>query len=122
MAKAYSLDLRGRIVEFYEHNEGSIRALARQYQVSKDCVHQLLKRYYQEGTLLPKSCGGSQPQIQASGKKYLCSLVKFEPDLTLEALRDRYYQAFGDYLGITTIHDRLKRWNITLEVTRRVCK
>jgi len=36
MAKAYSLDLQRRIVESYKHNEGSIRAFARRYQVSKD--------------------------------------------------------------------------------------
>ena len=113
MAKAYSLDLRGRIVESYEKQEGSIRNLAKRYKVSKDFVHKLLKRYRQEKTLKPKVQGGSQARIQAAGKKYLCCLLKVEPDLTLEALRDRYYQAFGDYLGTTTIHDSLKRWKIS---------
>jgi putative transposase len=113
MAKAYSLDLRGRILESYENQEGSIRNLAKRYKVSKDFVHKLLKRYRQEKTLKPKVQGGSQARIQAAGKKYLCCLLKVEPDLTLEALRDRYYQAFGDYLGTTTIHDSLTRWKIS---------
>lgn len=113
MAKAYSLDLRRRIIESYEQQEGSIRTLAKRYKVSKDCIHQLLTRYHQEGTLLPKPQGGSQARIQAPGKKYLCCLLKVESDLSLEALRDRYYQAFGEYLGITTIHDSLARWKIS---------
>ena len=113
MAKAYSLDLRRRIIESYEQQEGSIRTLAKRYKVSKNCIHQLLTRYRQEGTLKPNPQGGSQARIQAPGKKYLCCLLKVESDLSLEALRDRYYQAFGDYLGITTLHDSFLRWKIS---------
>ena len=117
MAKAYSLDLRCRIIAAYEQQEGSIRELAKRYKVSKDFVHQLLMRYRQEDTLMPKPQGGSQPRIQAAGKKYLCCLLRAESDLTLKALRERYYQMFGDYLGITTLHDSLKRWKISLKKT-----
>jgi transposase len=113
MAKSYSKDLRSRIVDSYKNREGSMRKLSKRYKVSKNFIYRLLKRNRQEGTILPKPQGGSQPSIQGAREKYLRCVLKAEPDLTLEALRERYYQAFGDKLGITTIYDTLKRWGIS---------
>lgn len=45
-------------VDSYENKEGSIRQLAKRFKVSPDCVRRLLKRFYQEGTIEPKSYSG----------------------------------------------------------------
>lgn len=64
MAKAYSKDLRIRIVESYPNHEGSMRNLVEREKVSKNFIDRLLKYYRQEGSLSAKAQGGSQPRIQ----------------------------------------------------------
>ena len=43
--KAYSLDLRKKIIETYLNQKSSIRQLAIRFQVAKSFVQKLIKRY-----------------------------------------------------------------------------
>jgi transposase len=43
--RPHSADLRRRIVTLYERGEGSIRQLAKRFQVSQDSVRCLIKQY-----------------------------------------------------------------------------
>lgn len=68
---SYSLDLRQKIVDCYENNEGSIRQLAKRFKVSPDCVRRLLKRFYEEGTMtLSHTVGGINLSYNQSIWKY----------------------------------------------------
>ena len=88
--KPYSLDLRQKIVDSYENNEGAIRQLAKRFKVSPDCVRRLLKRFYEEGTIEPKSySGGNQPLLQPEHLKVLTTLVEEDNDATLPQLAQR---------------------------------
>lgn len=63
--KPYSIDLHQKIVTSYQNKEGSIRQLAKRFQVSPDCVRRLLKRFDTEGTIEPKCySGGNQPKLK----------------------------------------------------------
>jgi len=46
--KAYSIDLRQKIVEAYLNQEGSQRQLSERFKVSFHCVRTLLKRLRRE--------------------------------------------------------------------------
>ncbi len=60
MGKAYSIDLRQKIIDAYENDEGSMRILAKRFKVSFSFVTNLLKRYFLTGNAAPKAYGGGR--------------------------------------------------------------
>jgi transposase len=88
--RPYSKDLRLRIVQAYEHREGSMRQLATRFRVSLSCVRDLLTRYRATGDVAPKSHGGGYPaKLDAPGRDTLQALVQATPDATLQELCTR---------------------------------
>lgn len=59
--RAYSIDLRQRIVQAYESGQGSQRQLAKVFGVSVGFLQNLLQRYRQTGRVEPKPHGGGNP-------------------------------------------------------------
>ena len=58
--KAYSTDLREKVMNAYNNREGSQRELAQRFSVSLSFVQSLLRRYRSSGTIEPKPYGGGQ--------------------------------------------------------------
>jgi transposase len=52
--KAYSLDLRQKIVETYAEGKISQRQLAKQFRVALSFIEKLLKQHRQTGSIAPK--------------------------------------------------------------------
>jgi putative transposase len=95
MPKPYSIDLREKIVEAYENQEGSMRKLAKRFKVSKNFVEELLKRVKQTGQVAPKPHGGGHPAgVKAQGETFLKELIENQPDLILKEIRDKYNERF----------------------------
>lgn len=112
--KSYSLDLRQKIVDSEENNEGSIRQLAKRFKVSPDCVRRLLKGFYQEGTIEPKSySGGNQPLLKPQHLKVLMSLVEEDNDATLPQLAQRLEVQTNLKVSSSTISRGIKKLNLT---------
>ena len=112
--KSYSLDLRQKIVDSYENKEGSIRQLAKRFKVSPDCVRRLLKRFYQEGTIEPKSySGGNQPLLQRQHLEILTTLVEEDNDATLPQLTQRLQAQTNLKVSNSTISRSIKKLNLT---------
>ena len=85
--RPYSRDLRLRIVQAYEHREGSMRQLAARFRVSLSCVRDLLTRYRVTGEVAPKPHGGGYPaKLGAAGRDALQALVQAIPEATLQEL------------------------------------
>jgi len=85
--KAYSSDLRAKIVEAYLDKEGSIRHLAKRFRVSARFVWGLVNRFRHTGSYAPKPHGGGNPpRIDASHYESVKALVKRYPDATLHEL------------------------------------
>ena len=55
MAKAYSLDLRQKIVDAYDRGGISQRRLAKQFGVATSFVEKLLKQRRETGSIAPKA-------------------------------------------------------------------
>jgi transposase len=85
--KAYSLDLRERIVRAYAQHLGTQQALARLFGVSLSFVEKLLRRHRTTGELAPRlHAGGRTLMCDASALAQLRQLVQAQPDATLEEL------------------------------------
>lgn len=56
--KAYSLDLRQKIIDVYEQEEISQRQLAKRFNVALSFVVKLLKQYRATGKITPKPFAG----------------------------------------------------------------
>ena len=111
---SYSLDLRQKIVDCYENKEGSIRQLAKRFTVSPDCVRRLLKRFYKEGTIEPKSySGGNLPLLQSSHLEILTTLVEEDNDATLPQLAQRLEAQTNLTVSSSTISRGIKKLNLT---------
>ena len=114
MAKAYSIDLRKKIVESYESKEGSIRKLAKRFKVSKGFVFSMLKKLNETGTICPKPRGkGRIPSIKVEGEMFIRKLLKKQPDLILDEICIEYNNNFEHAVTRSTIDRTLKRMNIT---------
>ncbi|WP_041391740.1 helix-turn-helix domain-containing protein [Pleurocapsa sp. PCC 7327] len=112
--KPYSLDLRQKIVMAYENQEGSIRQLAKRFKVSPDCVRRLLKRFYSEGKIEPKSySGGNQPLLQPQHLEVLTTLVEEDNDATLSELAQRLEAQTKLQVSNSTISRGIKKLNLT---------
>jgi transposase len=86
--KAYSLDLRQRVVTGVEEGEGTIGEIAIRFRVGKTFVKKMLRLWRQRGNLAPQAHGGGAPA--ALGPKQLRALQKqvaTESDATLAELR-----------------------------------
>jgi transposase len=87
---SYSQDLRQRVIDCVERNEGSLRQIARRFLVSLSFVVRLLQTYRRTGSLDPKPPAGGHPAaLGPDDLERLKELVRQQPDATLEELRQR---------------------------------
>ena len=86
MPRAYSLDLRERLIDAVEAGS-SARAAARRLQVSASTAVKWVQRKRETGSVEAKPMHGHPPAKLASHKDRLLRLVAEEPDLTLKQNR-----------------------------------
>ena len=108
--RAFSNDLRERIVAAVERGGYTLRQLATLFAVDVSVIVRLRQRQRQTGSIAPKPHGGGRPhQLDAAAQTRLLQLVRQHPDATLAELR----QQLGVVCGLTTIHRTLQRHGIT---------
>ena len=56
--KAYSLDLRERVIAVYQEGKSSMEAVAERFAVSRSWVNNLVQRQKQTGSVAAKPHGG----------------------------------------------------------------
>jgi transposase len=76
--KAYSLDLRSKIVESVRRGV-SISETARRFGVNRSTVGRYLKRLDKGGSLAPKKALGSRSKLDESGMRLLEEDIKARP-------------------------------------------
>jgi transposase len=90
--KAYSTDLRERVVQSIENGECTIPAAARRYQVSEPSVERWLARKRATGSCAPRPHAGGALRKLAAAEAVIRAGVKEQPDATLQDLCDRVEQ------------------------------
>src|SRR5438067_2293832 len=113
--RAYSNDLRERIVAAVERGGHTLRELATLFQVDVSVIVRLRQRQRQTGSVAPKPHGGGRPlKLDDAAEARLLELVREQPDATLAELRER----LGVACGLTTLHRALRRHRITRKKKR----
>lgn len=114
--KAYSLDLRQKIVDAYAEGNVSQRQLAKQFRVALSFVEKLLKQQRETGSLAPKQRTKQTPtKLNCEQLKVLEQLVAANNDATLEELRDQLKQQTDVLIGRSTVDRMLTKLNLTVK-------
>jgi transposase len=116
--RPYSSDFRLKLVRAYERGEGSQRDLARRFGVSPSCLHDLLQRYRQTGSVAPKPHGGGNPGKIGPYLRVLVQLHHQQPDACLEERCAQLAATVPVHVGRTTMYRALKRLGLTRKKRR----
>jgi transposase len=113
--RAYSIDLRQRVVAAYDAAEGTQEQLAARFAVSYSWVRKILRQRRQTGSIEPKPHGGGHAKaFDAGAGGRLRQAVRDDSDATLEELAG----ACGVVCSPSAVHRTLDRLGITRKKSR----
>ena len=114
--KAYSLDLRQKIINAYFEGKISQRQIAKQFQVALSFVEKLLKQYREIGSIAPKVRIKETPtKLSHEQLNILSSIVSENNDATLDELRILLEQKTGVLIGRSTLDRMLHLLDLKLK-------
>ncbi len=112
--KAYSEDLRKKVLTAYHDEEVSMRQLAEIFMISLTFVFNLIKNFRQNGHIRPKPHGGGNtPAINEEGFGILAEIIKKKSDMTLKELCEYYEDKTGKKVSKSAPDRTLKKMGIT---------
>lgn len=112
--KAYSVDLRQKILDTYQAGGISQRQLAERFRVTLSFIEKLLKQYRDTGSIAPKIRTQQTPtKLTNAQLETLAELVKANNDATLAELREQLEQATGILIGRSTVDRMLRKLTLT---------
>ena len=112
--KAYSLDLRQKIIDVYEQEEISQRQLAQRFNVALSFIVKLLRQYRTTGELSPKPFnGGVKLKLSPENLVLLADLIENNNDATLNEL----CQMLKDKIGVSISRATMGRMTQKLQLT-----
>ena len=110
--RAYSIDIRERVIENLEHE--SMRKTAKRFRVLEYLVYRLKQRYREAGTLAPRPHGGGQgPLVDEAGGEFIRTVLAEASDLTLNELCERYEGRFAGKVSKSSRDRALRRLDLT---------
>jgi transposase len=110
--RPYSTDLRERVAAAVDHQEGSLREIARRFRVSLSFIVRLSQRRRDADTLEPRPHGGGPPPaLGPEDRERLAQLIRDDPDATLEQLKQRG----GFTCSLKTLWCTLRRQGLTFK-------
>lgn len=116
MPAPYSVDLRQRIVDAYQAQEGSQRQLAQRFKVSLSFVRNLLRLYRQTGDVQPRPHGGgASAKLNATHLPQLQQLIEQHNDAFLHELCEQFEQQSGISVSVPTMQRRVKQLRLSLK-------
>lgn len=108
--RTLSVDLRQRIVDCYDKDEGTRDEIAQRFRVSLGMVKKLLQQRRHTGDIAPRHrFAGRKPMIVASHRTQIRSLLAKKNDLTLGELRE----ALGLGCSVQALHVVLGKMGLT---------
>ncbi len=117
--KAYSIDLRKRVLAAYDSGKYSLNHIAEQFQVTTRWIQKLRQQRKQEGSIAPRPPNkGRKPVFQGKNLEKLEQFIKAHPDATLEETKQHFLGVVE--CSIVTIHNTLKRLELRYKKNRCV--
>ena len=89
MAKAYSQDLRDRVIDAVTGAGMKCREAGRRFGVGASTAIKWVERYRETGSRRPVGTGGHRPSVLKPHRDFLVAARAEQPDITLEALSRR---------------------------------
>jgi transposase len=122
MARAYSDDLRRKLLEAHEQGEGSLAELAKRFRVSEGWAFKISAARRRTGkTERPAGARrGRKSRITGDVIEYLRRRVKEQPDRTLVELREDLREQQHLEIGITWLWTVLKQIGLRLKKSHSV--
>src|SRR5215472_5211818 len=116
MAKAYSDDLRRRILQAYEQREGSEADLARRFRVSLGYVKKVRQQLRRTGKMdrVPHQ-PGRKPKFSEPIRAQLRSWLQQQPDLTLVELQEQLRAQVGLQVSVPSLWVVLQKIGLRLK-------
>ena len=114
--KAYSLDLRQKIIDVYEQEEISQRRLAKRFNVALSFIVKLLKQYRTTGDISPKPFnGGVKLKLSPENLVVLADLIENNNDATLDELCQMLKEKLGVRISRATMGRMTQRLKLTVK-------
>ena len=119
MAKAYSDDLRRKILGAHDREAGSLRELAERFCVSHACALKISSQRRRTGQMeRVEQRHGSPRRATAELKARLGSLLREQPDRTLVELQQGLRETEGVQFSIQHLWRLLRRMGLPLKKSR----
>lgn len=106
--KAYSMDLRKRVMAAYDSGRYTLKQVAERFDVTVRWIQQLRRRRKLEGSIAPHPQNqGRKPAFRGKQLEELNEFVQRRPDATLEEIKEHFAEKIT--CSIVAIHYTLKR-------------
>jgi len=114
--KAYSQDLRERVIAVYQEEKSTMKEVAKRFAVSRSWVNNLVQRQKQTGSVAAKPHGGGAvAKVTATHYPILEEIIDGQNDLTLIEISQRFAEKTGVKVSQSTICRALQE----IELTRK---
>ncbi|MBV9389945.1 MAG: transposase [Chroococcidiopsidaceae cyanobacterium CP_BM_ER_R8_30] len=113
--KAYSIDLREKIVKAYEQGDTSIRKVASRFGVAKSFVQKLVFSKKSQGHVAPKQQGGARKSKLDGSAAQLVAMVEKYPDATLLEYCEYWGTTYNDWVSTSTMCWALQKQKLPLK-------
>ncbi|NEQ11235.1 MAG: hypothetical protein F6K44_18430 [Moorea sp. SIO3E2] len=84
--KAYSVDIRTKIITAYLDCEGSMTRLAKRFKVSRNFVFRIIKKFKETGNISPSKQGNNRASKLEPFTEFIKSILSEYPSLTLSEM------------------------------------
>ena len=112
--RAYSLDLRRKVVAAVERGDSTIEEVASTFGVGQTFVKKMLRQHRETGDLSPRPHGGGQTaRLSDKHLKLLRREVERSPDKTAAALRDHLAERASVRVSRPTVTRALSRLGLS---------
>ena len=118
MGRAYSQDLRDRVIDAVEKGGMSCRAASRRFGVSESSSIKWLQCYRKTGQRTPVGTGGHRPSVLAPHLGFIEAVRHDKPDITLQGLCDRLMAERGVKADTSMMSRFFRRQGITVKKRR----
>ena len=118
MGRAYSQDLRDRVIDAVENEGMSCRAASRRFGISESSAIKWLQRYRRTGERTPVGTGGHRRSVLAPHRDFLEAARASQPDITLAALCARLAAERGVKADTGMLSRFFRREGITVKKRR----
>lgn len=113
--KAYSIDLREKIVKAYGKGDTSIRKVASRFGVAKSFVQKLISINKSQGHVAPKQQGGARKSKLDGYTAQLVAMVEKYPDATLLEYCEYWGTTYNAWVSTSTMCRALQQQKLPLK-------